>query len=342
MRATELWQGIAVDIDAFVWAHQQDWDRLTELSRRRVLTGPEADELVRLYQRTATHLSVIRSTAPDPALISDLSMRVARARGRIASAGGFSWSTLLRFFVVSLPAALYRSRYWALGVTAAFLLIALLSGWWVATQPGAQAAFGAPGDIKMYVEESFEAYYSNSPAPSFAAQVWTNNAWIAAQCVAFGVTGIWPAAVILLNAINAGAAGGIMVSHDAGGVFFGLILPHGLLELMAVFVAAGAGLQLFWAWIAPGPRTRSNALAREGRALMTIAIGLVIVLGVSGIIEAFVTPSSLPTAIKITIGALALAGYWFYVVFLGRRAVAEGETGDLSEHEAGASVLVSG
>src|SRR5690625_6119852 len=87
-----------VDIDAFVWSHQQDWDRLSELTRKRVLTGPEADELVRLYQRTATHLSVIRSTAPDPALISDLSMRVARARGRIASAGGFSLSTLLRFF----------------------------------------------------------------------------------------------------------------------------------------------------------------------------------------------------------------------------------------------------
>src|SRR5690625_6456709 len=110
MRATELWQGIAVDVDAFVWANQQDWDRLAELSRRRVLTGPEADELVRLYQRTATHLSVIRSTAPDPALISDLSMRVARARGRIASAGGRSWSTLLRCFVVSLRSEEHTSE----------------------------------------------------------------------------------------------------------------------------------------------------------------------------------------------------------------------------------------
>ena len=331
-----------VDIDAFVWSHQQDWDRLSELTRRRVLSGSEADELVRLYQRTATHLSVIRSTAPDPALISDLSMRVARARGRISSAGGFSWATILRFIVVSLPAAFYRSRYWAIGVTAAFLITATISGWWVATQPSAQDAFGSPEMIEMYVEESFEAYYSDSPAPSFAAQVWTNNAWIAAQCVAFGVTGIWPVAVLLVNAIHAGSAGGIMVSHDAGGVFFGLILPHGLLELMAVFVAAGAGLQIFWAWVAPGPRTRSQALAQEGRALVTIAMGLVVVLGVSGIIEAFVTPSPLPTGIKIAIGALALGAYWFYVVFFGRRAVRAGETGDMSEYETGSSVLVSG
>jgi len=333
---------MGVDIDAFAWAHQQDWDRLSELSRRRVLSGAESDELVRLYQRTATHLSIIRSTAPDPALISDLSMRVARARGRISSGGGFSWATVQRFFLLSLPAALYRSRFWALGVTASFIIVAIISGWWLATEPSAQAAFGSPDMIENYVEESFESYYSNSPAPSFAAQVWTNNAWIAAQSVAFGVTGVWPVAVLLLNAINAGAAGGIMVSHDAGGVFFGLILPHGMLELMAVFVAAGAGLQLFWAWVAPGARTRSRALAEDGRALMTIAMGLVIVLGVSGIIEAYVTPSPMPTAIKIFIGALALAAYWFYVIFFGRRAVAEGEKGDLSEYEAGASTLVSG
>lgn len=342
MRESKLWQGKGVDIDAFVWAHQQDWDRLDELARRRVLSGEEADELVRLYQRTATHLSIVRSTAPEPALISDLSMRVARARGRIASSGGFSWSSVLRFILVSLPAALYRSRFWAIGVTATFVTVAVTAGWWVATQPEAQAAFGSPEMIEHYVEESFAAYYSDSPAPSFAAQVWTNNAWIAAQSVAFGITGVWPAAVVIVNAINVGAAGGIMVSHDAGGVFFGLILPHGLLELMAVFVAAGAGLQLFWAWVAPGARTRSRALAEEGRSLMTIAIGLVVVLGVSGIIEAFVTPSNLPGLIKIGIGALALAAYWFYVIFFGRRAVSDGETGDMIEYEAGAKALVSG
>ena len=36
-------------------------------------------------------------------------------------------------------------------------------------------------------------------------------------------------------------------------LFFGLITPHGLLELTAVFVALAAGLRLFWAWVDPGP-----------------------------------------------------------------------------------------
>ena len=66
-----------------------------------------------------------------------------------------------------------------------------------------------------------------------------------------------------------------MIGHGRGALFFGLILPHGLLELTAVFVAAGVGLRLFWAWVAPGPRTRAPALAQEGRAAAAVAIGLV-------------------------------------------------------------------
>src|SRR5699024_12829043 len=99
----------------------------------------------------------------------------------------------------------------------------------------------------------------------------------------------------------------IMVDHGAADVFFGMILPHGLLELMAVFVATGAGLQLFWAWIAPGHRLRSRAGAEEGRSLFTIAIGLVGVLGGAGLMEGFVSTSSVPVARTIQNAAVALA-----------------------------------
>ena len=51
----------------------------------------------------------------------------------------------------------------------------------------------------------------------------------------------------------------VAFSLAANGLFFGLILPHGLLELTCLFVAAGVGLRLFWAWVSPGPRTRVRA-----------------------------------------------------------------------------------
>ena len=87
-------------------------------------------------------------------------------------------------------------------------------------------------------------------------------------------------------------------------LFFGLILPHGLLELTAVFVAAALGLRLGWTLIAPGPRTTGRRRShQEGRSdAVSAVVGLTVVLLVSGVIEAFVTPSGLPTWARIGIG----------------------------------------
>ena len=324
-----------MDLDAFSAVHAPTWARLDALARQRRLTGAESDELVRLYQEVATHLSAVRSAAPDPAVVSRLSDLLGRARSAIAGSHDPSWSDVKRFLVLSLPAALYRIRWWTHAVTLGFLVIGLVAGVHVYTDPAAQAALGTPAELEQIAEESFASYYSEHPNASFAAQVWTNNAWIAAQCVAFGVTGVWPLLVMVQNAANVGAMGGVLALHDGLDVFFQLILPHGLMELTAIFVAGAAGLRIFWSWIDPGGRPRSRALAEEGRALFTVAIGLVGVLAVSGLVEGFVTPSQLPWWLKIVIGALVLAAFWVYVIVLGRRAVAAGETGDLrAEHSA--------
>lgn len=323
-----------MDLDAFSAVHEPAWRRLEQLSGRRRLTGAEADELVRLYQEVATHLSVVRSAAPDPSLVSRLSQVLARARSALSGAHDPAWREVTRFFVETLPAVLYRVRWWGIGAALGSVALALVVGVYVVHSPEAQAALGPPSSLEQYADQAFADYYTTYRGSSFAAQVWTNNAWIAAQCVAFGITGLWPLYVLVQNAVNLGVAGAIMDLHGGLGVFFQLIAPHGLLELTAVFVSAGAGLKLFWTVIAPGGRPRGRAVAEEGRALVVVAMGMVVVLGVSGLVEGFVTPSTmLPWWLKITIGALVFVGYWTYVWTLGRGAVRAGVTGDLRRGE---------
>jgi hypothetical protein len=56
-----------------------------------------------------------------------------------------------------------------------------------------------------------------------------------------------------------------------------------------------------------------------------------VLLAVSGVIEAFVTPSGLPTWARVGIGALALALFLVWVWGPGRRAVRAGETADTAD-----------
>lgn len=324
-----------MDLDAFTAVHGATWDRLGQLASRRDLSGAEADELVRLYQEVATHLSTVRSAAPDPAVVARLSDVLGRARAAIAGAHDPTLSDVARFFVLALPAALYRVRWWTVAVMVAFVAVAVATGVHIATDPAAQAALGDPVDLERYADEEFANYYSNNPPSSFSAMVWTNNAWIAAQCVAFGITGVWPVMVLVQNAVGVGTAGGVLAAYGGLDVFLQLIAPHGLLELTAIFVAGGAGLRIFWTVIEPGARSRGQALAEEGRSLISVALGLVAILAVSGLIEGFVTPSHLPWWLKIVIGAVALALFWVYTLVLGRRAVLAGETGDVRREHAG-------
>jgi uncharacterized membrane protein SpoIIM required for sporulation len=104
-----------------------------------------------------------------------------------------------------------------------------------------------------------------------------------------------------------------------------------MLELSAVFLAAATGLRLGWTVIDPGPRPRARALAEEGRASITIALGLIVVLLTSGLIEAFVTPSPLATWARILIGAVAEVAFLGYVIVAGRRSQAAGLTADMAE-----------
>ena len=83
-------------------------------------------------------------------------------------------------FVVTYPAALYRSMRWWVAVGVAFALVGLVVGVWVAGDPHVQATIAAPDEIRQLVDHDFEDYYSSAPAGSFAAQVATNNAWVSA------------------------------------------------------------------------------------------------------------------------------------------------------------------
>ena len=302
---------------------------------RRHLSGAETDELVALYRTCARHLSRVRSAAPDPQLIAELSSRVATARGRLTGTREVRSHSVRRFVLQSVPAALYRIRWWTCGVMVAEIALALVVGVWTLHSPEAMAALGSPEKLDTYAHEAFESYYSTYSAPDFAAVVWTNNARLAAICVAGGITGFVPLVMLYNNAVKVGQVGAVMADHDMLGVFFSLISPHGLLELTCIFIAGAAGLKLFWTMLVPGPRRRAAALAAEGRALITVAVGLTAALAIAGLIEAFVTPAPIAWPVKITIGAGALALLWAYTLILGRSAVAVGATGDLEDDEAG-------
>ena len=322
-----------MDVDAFVLAHRPTWDRLEALvKRRRRLTGAEVDELVDLYQRVSTHLSMVRTASTDSVLVGRLSGLVAQARSAVTGAHAPLWREFTRFWTVSFPVVAYRSWRWWVGTAVAFFFVTAVIAVWVSGNPEVQATIGTPTEIDELVNNDFASYYSENPAGSFALQVWVNNSWIAAQCIGFAILlGIPIPYVLFQNAANLGVIAALMFDAGKADIFLGLLTPHGLIELTAVFLAAAAGMRLGWSVVSPGNRPRGQVLAEQGRAVVAVAVGLVGVLLVAGLIEAVVTPSPLPTFARIGIGVAVEIAFLAYIFHFGRKAAMAGETGDVDD-----------
>ena len=272
---------------------------------------------------------MVRTSAPDPSLVGHLSSLLAKARNKAVGTRVSSWRGFASFFTERFPAALYRLRWWWIGTLAANVVVIAAMMLWLIDHPNVEQTMMSPAEIDQLVNHDFEDYYSTYAASHFALQVWINNAWVSALCIAFGILGL-PVIYLLYNNIERIAIiGSIMHHHDQGQHFWGLLLPHGLLELTAVFVAGGVGLRLFWSWIEPGELTRTQSIAREGRTAGTVSLGLACVLVVSGLIEAFVTPSGPPTWARVGIGITAELAFFAYVFVVGRQAYHRGATGDI-------------
>ncbi len=330
-----------MDIDRFIARHARTWDRLDELSSRagrgvRRLSPAEVDELVETYQRVSSHLSHARAAYGDPALTARLTRLVGRANGVIHGSRARTLRAVGDFFAWRFPAAVWQSGRFVAASAALLLAPALALGTWLAVSDEARDV-AAPEEVRAaYLEEDFEAYYSSSPASQFATEVTVNNIQVAIVAFATGVVLCLPAAfVLLLNGANLGVAGGLFADAGELDKFFGLILPHGLLELSAVGVAGAAGLRLGWAVIAPGDRSRAQALGSEARRAGVIALGLVLAFVVAGFIEGFVTGRGFSTAMRVGIGVAAEAVFVTWIVVQGRAATARGVAGDVGELDRG-------
>jgi uncharacterized membrane protein SpoIIM required for sporulation len=329
-----------MDLDAYAAAHAAEWEQLDRLSRGR-LDGEQADELIEHYQAGAAQLSAIRTSVGGSVVGDRLGLALSRARLRFTGTPGNALRGLGVYFALQLPAALYRVRWLTLAMAAATIAIAVVYGLWLSSDPRLIATLGSHDHLRRYAEHDFVSYYSANSTGGFFGQVWTHNAFLAAQAIAFGIVPFWVPVVVFQNAQGLGESAAVMNEFGRLPDFFLYIAPHGQLELYSIFVACAAGLLIGWSWIAPGPRTRAQALAAAGRSLFTIVGGVVLSLLVSGLIEGFVTRQAWPWPVKIGIGTLALAAFLGYQWMVGRRAARAGETGDAAEFESGARQIVA-
>jgi uncharacterized membrane protein SpoIIM required for sporulation len=309
-----------LDVDTFIGRYRGEWSRLERAvgggDRSLVRSsGPEIRDVVRLYLRASNHLAEARARYADPDLEAYLNRLVVAAQAAVYSARPRSLRAFVRLFAIRYPQALRSTLPYILVAGAILLVVVVGSCWWLATDPRAQAGL-IPDAARAALRRAGARRTDLPPPPALSTMILFNNVQVAVFAFALGITlCVGTIVIVVRNALVLGLLAGTYQAVGNAGPFWSLILPHGILELIAICIAAGAGLRIGWALIDPGDRRRSAALREAAAEAAVVVVGVIPAFGVAAFIEGFVT-GRMPAGAAIALGVLVAGAY---VVFLAGR-----------------------
>jgi uncharacterized membrane protein SpoIIM required for sporulation len=140
--------------------------------------------------------------------------------------------------------------------------------------------------------------------PLASSSIMTNNLSVSFTTFGAGITGgLGTIYMIVFNGVLLGVIGTACALAGMSLQLWSFVAPHGVLELPAIFISAGAGLRLASGLLFPGVIPRKESLVRAGREAVQLLLGCIPMLFVAGIIEGFVSPTDLPMKLKFLLAA---------------------------------------
>jgi uncharacterized membrane protein SpoIIM required for sporulation len=314
-----------MNLDAFVRSRTPEWEELHRLvdsaGHRPERLGPGGvRRLGTTYRAAAADLALARRRWPGDPVTVRLEDLVGRSRHLVYATE--SRSASLRQFLSQGYWRLVRERIGLVGLCWLLMIVpAALVGAWAASDPAAAARF-LPSQFRGVGEHGGgDLGLALGRQATLAGQILTNNIQVSFVAFAGGLlAGVGTTLVLLYNGALIGGVGGLTVAAGQPGPFLSLVAPHGVLELSLIAVSGAAGFSVGWALIDPGRRSRRVALGLGARRGAEIVLGTMPWFVVAGLVEGFVTPTSLPLAAAVAVGLLVAAPYWALVFWRGRPA----------------------
>ena len=272
-------------------------------------------ELGLLYRQTASDLAIAREDTTSSQLTAYLNSLLGRAHNliymgnkpKVAGIVRFYSETYPRIFRELWPQTLLAFAIFAVTGVAAFIL----------TMRDPTFAHRLLGTHMMETIEKREMWTHSivTIKPLAASSIMTNNLSVAFATFAFGITaGIGTVWMMVLNGLLIGVIGAATWQAGMAGQLWTFVVPHGVLELPAIFIAGGAGFEIARGMLFPGLLPRRESLARAGGRAAQLLLGTIPMLIVAGVIEGFLSPSETAAPLKFLFGAVMFAALVTYLM----------------------------
>src|SRR5467141_4980441 len=319
---------ITVPAERFVQKKREAWEkfRATALFMERSgIGGLAPDEIPAFaaqYREVAADLARARTYQVDPRVIDYLERVVTAGHNALYRARGTERTPILHYILYDFPAAVVASWQYVLLAFLLFAIPAAVGYRMIRDRPALAEEIVSPVMVAR-AEEAAEnqvegrgyAQASKEDRPVAAALIMSNNINVSFGTFVGGLTGgLLTAWLLFVNGMMLGLVIGLFQNYHALNYLMTFVAGPGVLELTAIFISAGAGFRLAKALIAPGDRTRRDALVLEGRIAARMIGAVVTLLVIAGTIEGLLSASDAPAIWKYGVSAATAVLLIFYLM----------------------------
>ena len=319
---------------------QDSWQALEALlakaegGRTRGLSDADMLALPKLYRAALSSLSVARATSLDQGVINYLESLCERAYYTLYGTRAPLWKRFRNYLLYGWPDAVRTIWPELLVATAVTLLAAVMGAAFVMADPEWFYAFvneGLAGERNPSASrETLESVIYTSDEEkaegmfgAFAAYLFSHNSRVAIMAFALGFAfGIPTIFLLIQNGLMLGAFIGLHINKQLGVEIGGWLSVHGTTEIGAIILAGAGGLHIGRKVAFPGDRTRLQSAAASGDVGARVLGGVVIMLFIAGLLEAYPRQLVDSDALRYAIGWGLFVAWCAYFFIPRRREVA--------------------
>lgn len=319
--------------------YQKSWEafdqRLMVLETHRGKVGKtvkEADveDFAAAYRSICQQLALAQERGYSSYLIDPLQQLAMRGHQQLYRHRSHFFGSLIAFLLVGFPRRVRAE--WSFVLIAGVLFFGSLIGMGILVYMYPDLIYSAmtPAQVtnmeSMYDPSASTLGKGVERASSDDLQMFgfyiMHNIGIGFQTFASGfLAGIGSAFFLLFNGVTIGAVAGHLTQIGYNRTFWSFVVGHGAFELTAIMLSGAAGLKLGWALIAPGRRTRGEALQWAAKRSLELVYGVIVFLMIAAFLEAYWSSTTIfAPLVKFIVGGCLWAAVIAYLVFAGRGA----------------------
>lgn len=312
-----------MQLKPFIQHNREDWHQLEQMiesfnKNRAKPTSQVIETFDHLYQKTTQNLSYSQTFFPDAEVTEHLNQLVSRAHNVIYQTEHSSWKQL-KSFVLEKFVGLLIEQWRPIIIAALLFSLGGLAGFLTVSQDPFHLEILLPGTLSNILppeELAANTRLEHIDGAMMSADIMTNNIQVAILAFASGITfGLLTIYLLIYNGLFLGALAGLFWHSGSSYIFWAYIAPHGVIELLAIFIAGGAGLLMGYKLLVPGQLKRSVQLKYHALRSVQLLLGTIPLFIIAGIIEGFITPADLSLEVKYIVAIITLLGFCAYMLY---------------------------